>query len=194
MRTAISSDHTGVDLKRAIVAHLTEQGHAVKDFGTNSTDSVAFADFAYPAALALSEGKADRAILIDGVGYASAMVANKLPNVFAAVANDTFSARMAREHSHCKALGIGAKVVGVGLALDIVDAFMAAEELGGKYADRVAKVRDLAARHIKDDRVAALETLTEDDLRRAVEERRSLIIGPETIITPGALARARGVS
>ena len=88
MRSALASDHAGYPLKEEIKAVLGE--HELVDFGTHSTDAADLSDFVHPAALAVSDGEADRAIFVDGVGYGSALIANKLPGVYAAVCQDPF--------------------------------------------------------------------------------------------------------
>ena len=121
------------------------------DFGTHDEQAADLPDFVYPAALAVATGEVDRGIFVDGVGYGSAMIANKLPGVFAAVAQDPFCATLARSHSDTNALCIGAKIIGSALALDVVRAWMTTDWLGAtdqKYARRVAKVVEIDQRHI----------------------------------------------
>src|SRR4029079_11398704 len=141
MNIALACDHAGFELKRVVAKQLQADGHEVQDFGTNSEESVDFVDHVYPAARAVSTGKAERAILIDGAGYPSGIVANMLPSVYAAVANDLFSARLSREHSNTNVLCIGGKVIGAGVAAEIVSVWLKTEFLGGKYAGRVQKVQ-----------------------------------------------------
>ena len=106
----------------------------------------------YPAALAVARGECERGIFVDGVGYGSAMIANKLPNVFAAVAQDPFCAWLARSHSDSNVLCIGAKIIGSALAMEVAKSWMTTEWLGStdaKYARRVAKVAEIAQRHVR---------------------------------------------
>ena len=148
----MASDHAGFGLKAEIARWLGEQGHEVVDMGTHDTQACDLADFVYPASLALARGEVDRAVLVDGVGYGSAMIANKLPGVFAAVAQDPFCAALARSHSDTNALCIGAKIIGSALAMEVVRSWMQTDYLGStepKYARRVAKVSEIAARHIR---------------------------------------------
>ncbi|MEN9989155.1 MAG: hypothetical protein RL508_134, partial [Actinomycetota bacterium] len=112
MKIAMANDHAGLALKLEIKDWLTAQGHEVIDFGTHTTEAADLPDFVFPAAQALSNGEVDRAILVDGVGYGSAMIANKLPRVFAAVCQDSFCAELARSHSDTNALCIGGKIIG----------------------------------------------------------------------------------
>ncbi len=184
MRIALASDHAGFPLKSSIKAYLQDAGHSVQDFGCDSADAVDLPDFAYPAALALSEGKVDRAILVDGAGYPSAMIANCLWGVFAAVANDPLSARFAREHSDANALCLGGKVIGEAMGLECVKLFLDLNCLGGKYARRVEKIRDIARRHRIAPGHQPLKVLTVRDVQDAVLQRRSLLIDSTTVITP----------
>ncbi len=140
MRIALASDHAGYPLKEEIKAVLT--GHELTDFGTHGTDAADLPDFAHPAARAVSDGDVDRAILVDGVGYGSAMIANKLPGVFAAVCQDPFCAGLARSHSDTNVLCLGGKIIGSALALEIVRVWMTTDFLADepKYKTRVDKV------------------------------------------------------
>jgi ribose 5-phosphate isomerase B len=150
MKIAMANDHAGLALKLEIKDWLTAQGHEVIDFGTHTTEAADLPDFVFPAAQALSNGEVDRAILVDGVGYGSAMIANKLPRVFAAVCQDSFCAELARSHSDTNALCIGGKIIGSAIAMEIVRVWMTTEWLGTtepKYARRVQKVVDIDAKH-----------------------------------------------
>jgi len=152
MKIAMANDHAGLSLKLEIKTWLEAQGHAVIDFGTHTTEAADLPDFVYPAAKALSEGKVDRAILVDGVGYGSAMIANKLPGVFAAVCQDSFCAELARSHSDTNALCIGGKIIGSAIAMEIVRVWMTTDWLGlneEKYARRVQKVKNLDSVHCR---------------------------------------------
>ena len=143
MKIALANDHAGLELKREIAAWLESQGHHVLDFGTTSSDAADLPDFVFPAAQAVSLGEADRGIFVDGVGYGSAMIANKVHGVFAAVCQDSFCAELARSHSDTNVLCIGGKIIGSALAMEIVRVWMTTPWLGNtepKYARRVAKV------------------------------------------------------
>ena len=150
MKIALANDHAGLPLKEEIKAWLLGHGHEVVDFGTGSTDAADLPDYVYPAAVALSKREVDRAIFVDGVGYGSAMIANKVKGVFAAVCQDSFCAELARSHSDTNALCLGGKIIGSAIAMEIVRVWMTTEWLGTteeKYARRVAKVVDIDARH-----------------------------------------------
>lgn len=193
MRISLACDHAGFPLKTAILAFLQSAGHSVQDFGCRSAEAVDLPDFAYPAAMALSEGKVDRAILVDGAGYPSAMIANCLWGVYAAVANDPLSARFAREHSDANALCLGGKVIGEAMGLECVKLFLELDCLGGKYARRVEKIRQIAERHRRSPGEQPLKVLTSEDVREAIERRQSLILGPTTILTPSVVDLARSI-
>lgn len=152
MRIAMANDHAGYALKQEIAQWLRGQGHEVVDFGTFDEQACDLPDFVYPASLAVARGEVERGIFVDGVGYGSAMIANKLPGVFAAVAQDPFCAGLARSHSNTNVLCIGGKIIGSALALEVVKAWMTTDYLGtieAKYARRVAKVVEIAERHLR---------------------------------------------
>ena len=152
MKIALASDHAGFALKQEIQALLQAQGHEILDFGAYDEQACDLPDSVYPAAQAVSKGVVDRGIFIDGVGYGSAMIANKLPGVFAAVAQDPFCAWLARSHSDSNVLCIGGKIIGSALAMEVVKSWMSTDWLGTseeKYARRVAKVVEIAERHVR---------------------------------------------
>jgi ribose 5-phosphate isomerase B len=152
MKVALANDHAGFALKEEVKALLERDGVEVVDFGTHSEEACDLPDFVYPAALAVGKGEVDRGILVDGVGYGSAMIANKIHGVFAAVCQDPFCAGLARSHSNTNVLCLGGKIIGSALALEIVTTWMATEFLGSvedKYQRRVDKVTAIAERHLK---------------------------------------------
>lgn len=151
MKIAMAGDHAGFAMKAALKQRLETQGHEVIDFGPFSEDGCDLPDFIYPAALAVSDGQAERGIFIDGVGYGSAMIANKVPDVFAAVCQDPFCAGLARSHSNTNVLCLGGKLIGAALAEAIVDTWMTTDYLAGneRYARRVDKVMAIADRHVR---------------------------------------------
>ena len=184
VRISLACDHAGFPLKKAIQDFLLGAGHSVEDYGCKSKEPVDLPDFAYPAALALSQGRVDRAILIDGAGYPSAMIANCLWGVYAAVANDPLSARFAREHSDANALCLGGKVIGEAMGLECVRLFLELECLGGKYARRIEKIRAIAQRHRLPSDLQPLKVLTVEDLRVALERKRPILLDERTLLTP----------
>lgn len=152
MKIAMASDHAGLDLKLTISKILENQGHQVVDFGTHTKDAADLPDFVYPAALAVSKGECERGIFVDGVGYGSAMIANKVKGVFAAVCQDSFCAELARSHSDTNVLCIGGKIIGEAIALEIVRVWMNTDWLGTaeeKYARRVRKVQEIDEKHCR---------------------------------------------
>jgi ribose 5-phosphate isomerase B len=146
MHIAMASDHAGRALKEEVKALLKSMGHTVTDFGTDTDDPADLPDHVLPATLAVAKGEADRGIFVDGVGYGSAMIANKVRGVFAAVCQDSFCAELARSHSDTNVLCLGGKIIGSAIALEIVRVWMTTEWLGEsepKYARRVQKVVDI---------------------------------------------------
>jgi len=150
MKIALASDHAGFSLKDEIKRLLTSQGHEAVDFGTDDEAACDLADFAYPAALAVGRGEVDRAVMVDGVGYGSAMIANRIRGVDAVVCQDPFCAALARSHSDSNVLCIGGKIIGSALALAVVESWMTTDFLQNepKYVRRVAKAHAIAERHL----------------------------------------------
>ena len=136
----IGSDHAGLELKQALVKELAQRGVTVRDFGTTSTASCDYPDFAHALAQAVERGELERGLLVCGTGVGMSIAANRHRGVRAVVCSEPFSARMARQHNDANVLCIGARVVGAGTALDIVDAFLNAAFEGGRHAGRVAKI------------------------------------------------------
>ena len=136
----VACDHAGLELKRALVTELEKRGIAVRDFGTTTSDSCDYPDFAHAVGRAVEAGEIERAILICGTGVGMSIAANRHAAVRAVVCSEPLSARMARQHNDANVLCIGARVVGVGTAIDIMDAFLGATFEGGRHATRVAKI------------------------------------------------------
>lgn len=138
IRIAIASDHAGYELKEEIKKHLESRGVTFTDYGTDSaTVSVNYPDFAHALCSALQSGEADRGILVCGTGIGMSMAANKHAGIRAACCSDTFSARLTRTHNDANVLCFGARVVGAGLATDMVDLFIDTEFEGGRHTARV---------------------------------------------------------
>ncbi len=150
MKIAVASDHAGFILKEEVKSYLESQGHVVQDFGTFSEESCDLSDFVYPAALAVAKGESDRGIFIDGVGYGSALIANKIYGLDAAVCQDSFCAKLARMHSNTNVLCIGAKIIGSAIAMEIVKVWLTTDFLKDveKYKRRVDKVNKIAEKHL----------------------------------------------
>jgi len=137
VRVALGADHGGYELKETIRQHLETQGIEVQDFGTHSKDSVDYPKYGFAVGSAIIKEETDLGIVVCGTGLGISMAANKMPGIRAAVCTETFSARMAREHNNANILALGARVIGVGLALEIVDIFLKTEFSGGRHALRV---------------------------------------------------------
>ncbi len=140
---AIGSDHGGYALKQEIMKHLTERGIEYRDYGTFSTDSCDYPDYGEAVGRAVASGECERGIVVCGTGIGISIAANKVHGVRCALCGDCFSAQMAREHNDANVLALGARVLGPGLALKIVDTFLDAEFQGGRHARRVAKIMAL---------------------------------------------------
>jgi ribose 5-phosphate isomerase B len=143
VRIAIGSDHAGFDLKQHLVGFLTQLGHHVDDQGTHSTESVDYPSICAGVGRTVRDGAADLGIVLGGSGQGEQLAANKVRGVRAALCNDLYTAHMAREHNDANVLSIGARVVGVGLAEEIVTTFLAAQFEGGRHARRVAQLIEL---------------------------------------------------
>ncbi|OGP31177.1 MAG: ribose 5-phosphate isomerase B [Deltaproteobacteria bacterium GWC2_42_11] len=139
----IASDHTGVELKEDIKAFLNEKGYKVVDMGSNGNESVDYPDYGIPAAQMVSSGKIEKGILICGTGIGMSIVANKFPNIRAALVNDVYSARMAKEHNDANILVIGGRVAGKGLAREMVRVWLEANFEGGRHQRRLDKIREI---------------------------------------------------
>lgn len=133
----VGCDHAACDLKGKVIAHLKELGYSVLDVGTYTSDSCNYPDYAHAACVKIQSGEASLGILICGTGIGMSIVANKHRGIRAAVCSDTFSAAMTRMHNDANVLCFGARVVGEGLALELVDAYLQAEYMGGKHQARV---------------------------------------------------------
>ena len=143
MKLVCGSDHAGLRLKEELKKHLEEKGITVHDVGTHSNESCDYPDFAVQVARAVANREADFGLLVCGTGIGMAITANKIAGVRAASVSDTFSAHASREHNDANVLCIGERVVGIGLAKDILDAFLGAQFQGGRHAGRVAKINAL---------------------------------------------------
>ena len=137
---AIGSDHGGFALKERLGFRLKETGHDVHDCGTDSTDAVDYPDYAHEVARLVSDGTCRWGIVVDGAGIGSAMVANKVPGVRAALCYDLSTARNSREHNHANVLTLGAGLIGPNLAWQIVEEWLATPWGEGRHADRVDKI------------------------------------------------------
>lgn len=149
MKIAIGCDHGGFELKNEIIKYLESENYEVKDFGTYSTDSCDYPDIAQPVAEAVAAKEFDFGILICGTGIGIGIAANKVPGIRAALCSDTFSAHATREHNNANILTLGERVVGTGLALDIVDTFLNSTFQGERHQRRIDKIADIEKKYNK---------------------------------------------
>jgi ribose 5-phosphate isomerase B len=140
---AFGADHAGYELKLRLIERLSAAGYDIIDHGTHSTESVDYPEFCAAAARSVRDGDADVGIVVGGSGQGEQLAANKVKGVRAALCNCLYTARLARQHNDANVLSIGARVVGVGLADEIVDIFMATDFEGGRHARRVAQITEL---------------------------------------------------
>ena len=136
----VASDHAGLELKRVLVAELERRGIVVREFGTTTSDSCDYPDFAHAVGRAIEDSEIERAILICGTGVGMSIAVNRHAAVRAVVCSEPLTARMSRQHNDANVLCIGARIVGIGTAIDIVDSFLGATFEGGRHARRVAKL------------------------------------------------------
>ncbi len=149
MKIALACDHGGLNLKYEIIKELKAQGHEVVDFGTNSTDSCDYPDFALPAAEAVASGKCEKGIVVCSTGIGVSIVANKVPGVRCAHCHDSYCAEFTRLHNDANVLALGEKVIGVGYALKIVNTFLNTEFEGGRHQRRVDKITEIEKKYCK---------------------------------------------
>jgi len=144
MKIAIGADHAGYRLKDEIVPLLKELGHEVEDYGCDCNQSVDYPDYALPVGDAVAQGKADRGILICGTGIGMTIAANKIPGVRCALVHDMFSAKATREHNDTNVLAMGERVIGPGLAQEIVRIWLETPfSQGERHVGRIGKVKAL---------------------------------------------------
>jgi ribose 5-phosphate isomerase B len=146
---AIGADHGGFALKERLAFRLREGGWEVHDCGTDSSESVDYPDFAHAVALLVAEGTCSVGIIVDGAGIGSAMVANKVPGVRAALCYDLSSAANSREHNHANVLTLGAGLTGEALAWQIVEAWLDTPWGEERHARRVAKITEIEGQYLK---------------------------------------------
>src|SRR5262245_27500276 len=146
---ALGADHGGYALKETLKAYVAELGYAVVDCGTHSTDAVDYPDLAYAVARLVGNGDAWRGIVVDGAGIGSAMAANKVPGVRAALCYDHATALNSREHNDANVLSLGAGLIGPNLAKQITQTWLATEFAGGRHQRRVDKLSEIEKRFLK---------------------------------------------
>ncbi len=143
-KIVIGCDHAGFAIKNKVAEHIRELGYECVDVGTYSADSCHYPVYAQAVCKKILDGECELGILICGTGIGMSMAANKHKGIRAACCSDTFSARLTREHNDANVLCFGERVVGIGLALDLVDAFLSAEYLNnGNHVTRVAMLSEI---------------------------------------------------
>ncbi len=163
MRVAIAADHAGFTLKQELAPWLRSSGHEVVDLGTNSTEPVDYPDYAEALAHAVLEGKAERGVLICGSGVGASVAADKIPGIRAGLCHDTYSAHQGVEHDNMNVLVLGARVIGVELARELVRAF-----LGAVFSREPRHVRRLGKIRAIEERYAASATPDQQRIRTGV--------------------------
>jgi ribose 5-phosphate isomerase B len=143
MRIALAADHAGLGLKESVKRLLETRGIAYSDFGTESTESVDYPDFAARVARPVASGEFDRGILVCGSGIGMAIAANKIPGIRAAAVNDEAAARLMREHNDANVLALGERLTAPDAALRIVEVFLDTAFAGGRHQQRIDKIRKL---------------------------------------------------
>lgn len=140
MKLLFAADHGGYALKSELLILAKTQGHEVSDLGTNNANSVDYPDYAHRAAQLVLRGDAERAILVCGSGVGMSLAANRHEGIRAVVCSDVYTARMSRAHNNANVLCLGARVIGTGLALEIMTTWLATAFEGGRHEARVAKI------------------------------------------------------
>ncbi|MFT5874542.1 MAG: ribose 5-phosphate isomerase B [Clostridium sp.] len=149
MKIALGSDHGGFNLKKEIIVYLESKNIEVTDFGTYTEDSCDYPEYALKVAQEVVAENFELGILICGTGIGIGIAANKVPGIRAALCSDTFSAHASREHNNANILTLGARVVGTGLALDIVETFISSEFQGDRHQKRIDKITEIEKKYFK---------------------------------------------
>ncbi|MDO5707644.1 MAG: ribose 5-phosphate isomerase B [Andreesenia angusta] len=140
MKIGIGSDHGGYELKEKLKKYLDSRGIEIIDYGTNSNESVDYPDFGKAVAEGVMAEECERGIVICGTGIGISIAANKVKGIRCALCSDTYSAKMAREHNDSNMLALGARVIGEGLAISILDSWLDSEFAGDRHIKRVEKI------------------------------------------------------
>ena len=143
MKIAIGNDHAAVEMKKHIKKHLEAKGYTVVDYGTNTSESTAYAIYGKKVADAVASGECDYGVLICGTGIGISLAANKVKGIRAAVCSEPYSARLTRLHNNANIIAFGARVVGIGMAEMIVDEFFSTEFEGGRHQTRIDMITDI---------------------------------------------------
>ena len=149
MKIALGTDHGGVRLKQDIIDVIQQLGHEVVDVGCDCTDSVDYPDYALPVCELVVAGEVDRGILVCGTGIGMSIAANKVKGIRCALAHDVFSAKATREHNDTNVLALGERVIGPGLACEIVKEWLVTEFSGEeRHVNRVNKIKLIEERYL----------------------------------------------
>ena len=143
MRVAIGADHAGYRLKQHLIASLEKLGHEVDDHGTDSEESVDYPPICAGVGRAVVAGQAERGIVLGGSGQGEQIAANKVRGIRAALCNDLYTARLSREHNNANVLAIGARVVGTGLADEILAVWLETPFEGGRHEPRIEQIAQI---------------------------------------------------
>lgn len=149
MKIALGSDHEGFHLKEAIKIYLEEEGIDYEDYGTDSTESVDYPLYGLRVAEAVAEKECDFGIICCGTGIGISIAANKVPGIRCAVVSDVYSAQMSREHNDANILALGGRVIGPGLAVKIVETWLATEFAGGRHQRRINGICEIEKKYCK---------------------------------------------
>ena len=150
MKIALGSDHAGYEYKESIKGLLKDLGYVYKDFGTDSPTSCDYTDYALVVGEHVANGDYDRGILICGTGIGMSIAANKVKGIRAALVENTYSALLTREHNDSNVLCLGSRIVGLGLALEIVKIWLSGEFSQGKHARRIGKIANYENKDYKE--------------------------------------------
>lgn len=143
MKIVLACDHGGFQLKETVKEHLINSGYDITDIGVYNTDSVDYPEFGSKAAEMVVNKEADRGIIVCGTGIGISIAANKVKGIRCALCTNEFMAKMSRLHNNANMLALGERVLGKGVALDIVDIWLATEFEGGRHENRVAKLMEI---------------------------------------------------
>lgn len=149
MKIAIACDHGGLNFKNIVIGYLKDKHYEVIDFGTCTSDSCDYPDYALPAAEAVASGECEKGILICSTGIGISIAANKVCGIRCAHCHDTYSAKYTRLHNDANMLAFGQKIIGEGLMLEIVDTFLNTEFEGGRHQRRVDKISAIEKKYSK---------------------------------------------
>ncbi len=142
MKVIITGDHAGMTLRNEVKRVLEELGHEYVDVGADCTNSVDYPDYAFPAAKRVASGEFDRGIFVCGTGIGISISANKVKGIRCAIVHDVFSAKATRQHNDANVLAMGERVIGPGLANEIVRTWLTTEFEGGRHANRIGKITE----------------------------------------------------